>query len=352
LSAAHPNTFDGARAAASEHARLGTPLDAPIDVFDVIQRSGIWLMFQPLRNLYGAYERVGDAAGIIINAKQPPSLQRFTAAHEYGHHVLGHAPSLDDETHIQPDGELPNPGEQAAQTFAAHFLMPPQLVETALGRLGLPASPARLTPQAVYLLSLELGVSYAATVNQLAMLGKIERDYAAALRRFSPKQIKAEIAQAPRARNDRVDTWLLREEDRGRVLRPRVLDELYTYLPEMPSSGYLWSLITPQALDTRAGSRPGASGTPPLALLRDDFEAAPSAAEGLRYGAGATRRLAWRVLRPGQHRLELAQRRPWLRSGAPARTWTVDLHVAAPQTGEAKRGLSEWQKPLLVAAQP
>ena len=352
MSAAHPTAADGASAAARERARLGAALDAPIDVFDVIQRSGIWLMFQPLRNLFGAYERVGDAAGIIINAKQPPSLQRFTAAHEYGHHVLGHAPSLDDETHIQPDGELLNPREQAAQTFAAHFLMPPQFVETALERLGLPATPGQLTPQAVYLLSLELGVSYAATINRLAALGKIDRDLAAALRRFSPKQIKAEIARSPRPRSDRADTWLLREEDRGRVLRPRVLDELYTYLPEMPSSGYLWSLDAPSVLDTRAGSRPVSSDTRPLALLHDDFEAAPSTAEGLRYGAGATRRLAFRVLRPGYHRLELAQRRPWLRSGAPAQTWTVDLHVAVPQTGEAKRGLSERQKPLLVTSQP
>ena len=45
---------EGARAAAEMHARLGTGRQAPVDIFDALARAGIWLMFQPLDNLYGA----------------------------------------------------------------------------------------------------------------------------------------------------------------------------------------------------------------------------------------------------------------------------------------------------------
>lgn len=71
------------RAAQEEHRRLGTSMRERIPVFDVIEDSRIWLLFQPMRNLYGAYERHGNAAGIIINSQHPLSLQRFTAGHEY-----------------------------------------------------------------------------------------------------------------------------------------------------------------------------------------------------------------------------------------------------------------------------
>src|SRR6266508_2998897 len=85
----------GARAAQREHLRLGTPMDRRVEIFDAIEGAGIWLMFQPLRELFGASQRLGEAAGIIINSNHPLSLQRFTAAHEYGHHVFGHDLSLD-----------------------------------------------------------------------------------------------------------------------------------------------------------------------------------------------------------------------------------------------------------------
>lgn len=349
----HRSTADGERAAAREHARLKTAHGLPVDIFDVIERSGIWLMFQPLANLYGAYERVGEAAGIMINAKQPLSLQRFTAAHEYGHHVLGHATSLDDEAHILPDGPALTPRESAAQTFAAHFLMPTPLVDAALERHGLPPKPGRLTPREAYRISLDLGVSYAAAVNHLAALGKLDHECAVELRRKAPKRIKAEIAGRDRPRNDRSDTWLLHEGDSGGVLHPRLNDELYAELSEVPSSGYIWSVSEEDVADLRAGSATrGALGDAPLALVDDDFQVAPEGETGRRYGTGCRRRLVFKVLRPGRHRLQLVKRRPWLDGAQPAGRWEVDLDVSPPQTGVVNRGLSERQKPLLVATAP
>ena len=89
LSAYEGARLTGMTAAQEEHQRLGTTMHERVPVFDVIEDARIWLFFQPMRTLYGAYERHGDAAGIIINSQHPLSLQRFTAGHEYGHHVLG-----------------------------------------------------------------------------------------------------------------------------------------------------------------------------------------------------------------------------------------------------------------------
>ena len=97
LSSYESARLEGMTAAQEEHQRLGTSMHERIPVFDVIEDSRIWLFFQPMRTLFGAYERHGNAAGIIINSQHPLSLQRFTAGHEYGHHVLGHEASADDE---------------------------------------------------------------------------------------------------------------------------------------------------------------------------------------------------------------------------------------------------------------
>jgi Zn-dependent peptidase ImmA (M78 family)/predicted secreted protein len=340
------------KAAAHEHARLKTR-SAPVDIFDVIEQSGIWLMFQPLNNLYGAYERVGDAAGIIINAKQPPSLQRFTAAHEYGHHILGHATSLDDEGHILPDGQMLSPRENAAQTFAAYFLMPLPLVDAVLQHHDLSTEPKRLTPQEAYLVSLDLGVSYAAALNHLVTLGKIDREVAAELRRYPPKGIKAQITGRARPRNDRADTWPLREEDTGRLLHPRLNDELVADLPEMPSSGYVWT-VTEGAVAGQYGHLPPPNrvGEAALALVDDEFVTAVPREQGIRYGSGGTRRLVFKVLRSGRYHLRLVKRRPWLPAGTPAATWEIELNVAPPRTGATNRGLSERQKPLVALVRP
>jgi IrrE N-terminal-like domain len=83
-----------------------------VDVFSVIEAEGIRLMFQPLRDLFGFYRRLSGVAGIVIDANHPPSLQRYTAAHEYGHHVLGHGFSLDEVRNI--DGAR---GVDAAREF-------------------------------------------------------------------------------------------------------------------------------------------------------------------------------------------------------------------------------------------
>lgn len=70
-----------------------------------------------------------DAGAIIgVNAQHAHVRQRFTTAHELGHHLLGHA----DRFHIDvTDGHQPGydyRSERAANDFAAELLMPRRIL--------------------------------------------------------------------------------------------------------------------------------------------------------------------------------------------------------------------------------
>ena len=91
--------LSGTYEAARLHEELGTralwePNGGRIDVFGVIDRLGLPLMFQPMEGLLGAY-LARPSPGVLINTRRPLSIRRYTAAHELGHHRLKHEPSLD-----------------------------------------------------------------------------------------------------------------------------------------------------------------------------------------------------------------------------------------------------------------
>ncbi len=336
-------------AAIREHVRLGTKLSQRVDIFSIIERAGIWLMFQPCPNLYGAYLPIGDALGIIINSAHPLSLQRFTAAHEYGHHVLKHRPSLDDSRRIQTFGAGLDPQEAAAQAFAANFIMPLPLVNAALKQLNLPIDFAFPDPRQVYLLSLELGVSYAAAVNHLVTLNKISRASVVRLRQWTPKTIKTTLGGGVRPQDAWADVWPLHETDDGKLLYPRVNDELRVSLPEVPSTGYLWSVSEPAVVDLREAQAAPAENYW-LALLRDEFRTSGSPEAQRRLGADGLRDFSFKVLKSGRQTLRLVKRRPWLAAEPPVETFSVVLNVQAKPTGTSDRGLSEYHQVQIAVA--
>lgn len=350
-------------AAARAHVRLHTSLGTRVDIFDIIEHEGIWLMFQPLGKVFGAYEKVGDTAGIIINADHPLSLQRFTAAHEFGHHVLQHGVSLDEAANIEllplqddtpPTGRhtlnrtsdwLQPLDEIAAQTFAAHFLMPLPLVNRLLRRMELPLEPGDMSPEQVYHLALELGASYAATVNHLHTLGKIRPEMVKELRAKRPQEIKIALTQGSGPHNSRADTWLLNERDAGRVIYPQVNDELHISLPESPGTGYIWLTDGSGVLDSRAKTSADDHPNEAHLVLADaSFEEQSGRSSGPTRGGGTgTRHLVLRVLQPGPYRLRLVRRRPW---ETPAKS--IGLYEVTLQILPKQQGLSEHQKPLIA----
>jgi Zn-dependent peptidase ImmA (M78 family)/predicted secreted protein len=326
---------------------LGLATTRRVEVFDVIDGQGLWLMFQQLQDLYGFYRRIGSNAGIVLNVGHPAAVQRYTAAHELGHHVLGHAGSLDEAAQISGTAGVEAPAsvevslprshtdfadpaqEAAAQEFAASFLMPVQIVNRALLDAGLDRDAPRLSPTDVYALSLEFGTSYQATLTQLAVLGKIRWADTRQLRP-TPLQIKTMVSGGRQPANSRADVWLLKDQDRGRSFPLRVDDEIILRLTEIPSSGYAWDFA----------SREWST----LAVVDERLDPVDSDASVL--GGSAHRTTHLRATVPGADTIVAQLARPW--EEEPAEQASFHVEVAGTPTGGAPYGLLEAQQRRLA----
>lgn len=340
-------------AAARELVRLDVDQSSPVDIFNIIERAGIWLLFQPMQNLQGVYLKDPGTGrhAILINSRRPLSLQRLTAAHEYAHHVFGHEASLDEAADVEPS-DTRVAQEAAAQTFANDFLMPPQLVNTQWKSLSLPSQQRLLEPHQVYLLSLYLGVSYQALIYQLIALKKVNWPTAKRLAQYQPRQIKQFIGRGLGPLDSFADIWPLDQKDNGRHLQTRVNDEISIALPEIPSSGYRWVVAAPSVIDVSQKMTAGLSKADAnallkgqamsearLALLGDDFEGV--AHQDNKVGAGGHRYLSFRIMQAGAFSLTLGLVRPWQPQAVPVQTFEVTIQSARQTTGEVDNGPRE-----------
>ncbi len=304
-----------------------------VRVFDLIEDYGIWLTFEPLDRLFGWYHRVQDAAGVVINSSHPVPLQRFTAAHELGHHVLGHSYSLDDERTIIEGGQGTDPNEVAAHTFAANLLMPLAAVEFHLARLGLDRAHPVMAPVDAYRLSVELGVSYSAAVVQLASLNKIAWSTVPDLQRARPLELKQLVGRVPDYA--RAAVWSLNLTDDGRHLLVDTGDELIVRLEEIRSSGYRW---TPAPV-TFDGFTVISDSLLPL-----------DATEPRRYGAPQVRLLIFKATNSGSHSIVIDLHQTWDHETEPTRRFGVAVDIEAPRISAVGRGVSVNQQLQLVVA--
>jgi predicted secreted protein len=259
-------------------------------------------------------------------------------------------------------------------------LMPLQLVNTMLRRMGLPLEPGELTDIQAYRLALDMGVSYSAAVNHLITLRKIRPEVGQELKKQSPKTIKAKLGRGFLLATPWADVWVLDQTNSGAERSVRINDELHISLPETPSTGYIWTLEASGVLDLTDENRKQGlvsaqaalvgnefdtesrrlipeviaaaameqKETASLALVRDEFES--FATDQTRLGKGGTRYLDFRALRSGQYTLILQKRRPWQKGGPPAETFELSLTILPRQTGDSEQGLSEPQKPLSAIA--
>jgi Zn-dependent peptidase ImmA (M78 family) len=223
------------------HKRLDTPLSQPVDVFLLAQRLGLWLAAQPLDS-YGFYLRQGDIAGIVVNSRHPESLQRYTCAHEIGHHVLGHESHADDAASLNRYSELAQQ-ELQAQVFAASLLMPLPLAHRVLREAGTPL--ASIGPADVYLFSRNIGVSYAAAAWQLAQYNLLPRSRAEKFVKQGAAAAKDELRGTTWIEDARADVWVLDDHWNGIAITCRVGDEVHVRLPEDLSTGHAWTLEGP-----------------------------------------------------------------------------------------------------------
>jgi len=232
--------------AARLHAQLGTTMDRPIDVFAITEVLGIWLTSQPLDpGMYGFYLNTGEAAGICLNRLHPEQLQRYTCAHELGHHVLGHGSNLDGDVEVRQGSDAASENERAAQAFAGAFLMPLPLVNRVMRRLDLSSKPY-LSAQDVYQVSREMDVSFAAAAWQLTALKKLDIDAAARYVKQGAAAAKAQLRSGDGNSTDvRAALFVIDDRHQNVPILCREGDELRFRLPENPSTGYAWTVMDP-----------------------------------------------------------------------------------------------------------
>ncbi len=217
-----------------------------IDVFGMMADRDLPVMFRPLDKLLGAYLNEGSPGVIVTTQRQLP-VQRFTAAHELGHAVLGHTPSLDPEDVLMrsPFGAKAAGGydlqEIQANAFASQLLLPSWLLAKHVRRQGW--TPENLAePDTVYQLSLRLGASYAATCHALLSSRAIDRSAYDDLVDVKPREIKKRLLDPYEPENYKGDVWLITERDDGLLLEGSRSDLVVINVLEHSGSGYLWRI--------------------------------------------------------------------------------------------------------------
>jgi hypothetical protein len=214
-------------AAVHAHRDYGIDRSGYVDVFATIEAAGIDCMGQFLPRLLGMYVAPeDDGPAILVNSGQDEIGMRHSAAHELGHHALGHTTRWDEDPFaLWGDGTWPD-DEKTAEAFAAWFLMPPPAVRAALRLVGIQAPHSGVD---VYQIARWLGTSYAGTVRQLVNVRLARPQQAGAWSRMPPASLRR-TAQGP-ADAPPGHVWALRRCADGATAHVAAGDRLHLLLP-------------------------------------------------------------------------------------------------------------------------
>lgn len=130
---------DAARERAREVLTDYGSVAAPVPVEKVIKRRDIRIQFSPLDQELSGMALVKDGVAVIgVNALHHPNRQRFTMAHELGHHIM-HRAHIEDTVHVDKGFAILKRDTLAAQgtdrmeieanAFASELLLPRDLLE-------------------------------------------------------------------------------------------------------------------------------------------------------------------------------------------------------------------------------
>jgi Zn-dependent peptidase ImmA (M78 family) len=148
--------------ARTERDRLGLGETAPIaDLVAVLEDgAGVLVALCQLgeQGLAGMYQTREGVPLIMVNSSTHPVRARFTLAHEYGHHRLGHGAAVDRVV----DPRSGDRGEVDANRFAAELLLPRAGLDGWLRSAG-----RRIDLEALVRLAHEYGVSCEVALHRL-----------------------------------------------------------------------------------------------------------------------------------------------------------------------------------------
>jgi Zn-dependent peptidase ImmA (M78 family) len=211
-----------------------------VDVFQMLLERDIPVLFRPLNNLLGAYISDPDK-GIMVTSRRALPIQRFTAAHELGHEVLGHEASLDDEEVLARalfTRQTYDRREVQANAFASQLLTPPWLIAHHMRRRGLTREDLA-DPVVVYQLSLRMGSSFASICYALEANRAIDADTRQNLMK-QRKGLKQRLLKPYKPSSYYGDVWLVTDKDNGTVLEGSRSDLVVLRFQEHLNAGYVW----------------------------------------------------------------------------------------------------------------
>lgn len=300
-------------------------------MFDALAWLDVRVIFKPLDGLLGAYVR-GPQPGVMISTKRPLSVQRFTAAHELGHAVLAHEPSLDSPNVLRRaasnqktpkiSGFASYLQEIEADAFAGTFLLPNWLIGHHAQKHGW--SRRDLADEnTVYQLALRCGASYQATVRALERNGIIDEPSRERLLEVQPKQIKQSIGHIAGAADTRNDAWVLSEGDNRSDMAINIGDTVTISLSQQAGGGYLWL----------------PKGLPPAELTHLDTKVS---AESECIGNPSVKRTFYRADREGFGTLPFEYKRPWEHSSE-AET-AFHFSIRKPERGLSRANRARWMQ--------
>jgi len=318
----------GTLAAARLHEQLGIQQQVEaaggnVDVFGVIDTLDLPLLLRPLQGLLGAYLSQPDH-GVIVTTRRPMNIQRFTAAHELGHFILKHQPSLDDESILRRmplnASDATDLQEIEADAFAVEFMMPRWLFGMHSARQSWTVSDFT-NPRTVYQLSLRLGASYEATCWTLVRHNLIASGLANRLVSTPPRELKVDLLGDHRPSDYRGDVWLLTERDDGARVDGSRNDLFVLRFEEHSGGGYLWDVD-----DLRNTG---------FSVLSDRLEAATT--EGV--GDPVYRTVTTEPPETYRGPLVVNERRPW-EPNAPLTEFQIAMDLSGPE----EEGLSRAER--------
>lgn len=299
-----------------------------VDVFGIMVDIGVPLLFRPLSGLLGAYI-TNPSPGILLSTQRQLAVQRFSGAHELGHHILGHSSSLDGEEilHRSPfSGPRYDPQEIEADAFASQFLMPRWMMQVHAARQGWSVSDMS-DPITVYQLSLRVGASYTAICYALEQHRLISRSIRTKLLAVERRKIKEKILDGVQPETWRPDVWVLTPADEGTVIEGGPNDLFVLRLKERTSGGFMWNVDELKE-----------SG---FAIVRDNRQiSSPD-----KLGSAAVRIITTQSLDAHSGHLSLRQTRPWQGPRADDEAFQVDFDLHGKEVGLPRA----WRKQQVAA---
>jgi Zn-dependent peptidase ImmA (M78 family)/predicted secreted protein len=288
-----------------------------IDVYSVIDRLDIPFLFKKLDGLLG-FCITKPYLGIMINEARPPMMQRFTAAHELGHVVLGHEGSFDRQVFevVEDDSDIGRPPEEiSADAFASAFLLPKWLYNYHFERLGWDDKKYLFDPMNIYQLSLRLAASYEATAWGLSSHSWMTYNESKNLAATLPGKLKKTLMGEIPLENSYADVWRLGIKDNGASFPVKFGDYVVLDLPALASAGYRWTFTDAAAVENDS-----------IKIVSDQQIPHKDT-----IGGEGTRHIILSIMGDGVLTLNLGESRPWQMDIGPKRTFSSSLQVVRPE---------------------